>query len=426
MVLAILNGGSVEESMTGAHPKADEAKGHENNNKTQEEKFHAGSIDDSKATKSSNSTITSKSASRHENESKPARTKSDQTQSSNDDSNLSFLPICPNCSLPQLQYPRIGLNSRPPPDPSASYCANEPAIALAGHDVHGNAFPGIKPKHQHPSLATGNTANGTTSKMAKSKQSAKAALSSVAAAAAAANVVGANARSFQAPGSTTSPPPGSPLDSSTPSEPGTMTTGTATPPASAPNNNSTASEYPSIKTPQMRCPNNCGQWKAVNVMAKHLDMCMLGKGRKAGREAREKMGRDAAGAGGGGGGEGSRAGTPKPNISVVVSGAGSNNTINKDSNSSTTTNNVNINNNSTGSNLKRKFDPGVQDAAAAAANIPHNHHQKHHQNHHGSNGNGNTVDNVNNSNSNNNNNGRSGGTSTGEDSGKRKKAKKVK
>jgi hypothetical protein len=65
-------------------------------------------------------------------------------------------------------------------------------------------------------------------------------------------------------------------------------------------------EYPTIKTPQMKCPNRCGQWKAVNVMAKHLDVCMLGRGRKAGREARERIG-----AGNSTPGD-SRAGTPRP------------------------------------------------------------------------------------------------------------------
>lgn len=46
-------------------------------------------------------------------------------------------------------------------------------------------------------------------------------------------------------------------------------------------------------------------------MAKHLDACLLGKGRRAGREARERIG---AGTGNATPVEGSRAGTPKPGV----------------------------------------------------------------------------------------------------------------
>lgn len=58
-------------------------------------------------------------------------------------------------------------------------------------------------------------------------------------------------------------------------------------------------------------------------MAKHLDACLLGKGRRAGREARERIG---AGTGTGNGTpvEGSRAGTPKPGTGAGA-GAGAGN-----------------------------------------------------------------------------------------------------
>jgi hypothetical protein len=76
----------------------------------------------------------------------------------------------------------------------------------------------------------------------------------------------------------------------------------------------------------MKCPNNCGQWKTVNVMAKHLDACLLGKGRRAGREARERIGASGSANNNGAGtpvGEGSisRAGTPKPGAGAGAAGA---------------------------------------------------------------------------------------------------------
>ncbi len=54
-------------------------------------------------------------------------------------------------------------------------------------------------------------------------------------------------------------------------------------------------------------------------MAKHLDACLLGKGRRAGREARERIG---AGTGNGTPVEGSRAGTPKPGTAAAGNGNG--------------------------------------------------------------------------------------------------------
>ncbi|KAJ5484748.1 hypothetical protein N7539_004736 [Penicillium diatomitis] len=48
--------------------------------------------------------------------------------------------ICPDCRLPRLEYPPIGVGYRPPPDPNAEYCQNGPLITLPGHDVHGKMF----------------------------------------------------------------------------------------------------------------------------------------------------------------------------------------------------------------------------------------------------------------------------------------------
>lgn len=185
---------------------------------------------------------------------------------------ISDLEVCAHCDLPRLRYPRIGLNSRVPPDVNATYCANEPPIVLAGHDVHGNAFPGFKPKANATAANNAASMVALVSKNFKGKSSQSKADKKAAAAAAAAD------------------------DASS----GNSSDTAATP--SAPSN---SFEYPTIKTPQMKCPNRCGQWKAVNVMAKHLDVCLLGRGRKAGREARERIGASNSTPGD------SRAGTPR-------------------------------------------------------------------------------------------------------------------
>jgi hypothetical protein len=190
---------------------------------------------------------------------------SNSTSTSKDSKSASDLMICTNCNLPRLKYPRIGLTSRPPPDPNAQYCANEPPVVLAGHDVHGNAFPGFKPK---PNTAT--TASKST-KTTKSKSTTKKSA--------------AAATETSSPTTSQDSPPSSETPKTT-----TTTTTTTTTAAAAGTTSSTSLEYPQIRTPQMKCPNNCGQWKNVNAMAKHLDACLLGKGRKAGREARERIG----------------------------------------------------------------------------------------------------------------------------------------
>ncbi|ERF71041.1 hypothetical protein EPUS_03321 [Endocarpon pusillum Z07020] len=254
MIYNILDGSSTGEAAKEANPAP--------------EKAGTSEVSDKTTTKDTTSTSS---------EAKPSKTSNDNESSSTKPSKSeSALQICSNCNLPRLKYPRIGLTSRPLPDPNASYCANEPPVVLAGHDVHGNAFPGFKPK-PNAAAAASSTSKTTKPKPNGSKSDKKAAAATADA----------------------SSPSGS-QDSSTPS---------------------TSFEYPQIRTPQMKCPNNCGQWKAVNVMAKHLDACLLGKGRRAGREARERIG---AGTGTGNGTpvEGSRAGTPKPGTAGAGAGSG--------------------------------------------------------------------------------------------------------
>ncbi|GAD97849.1 transcriptional activator (PtaC), putative [Paecilomyces variotii No. 5] len=45
--------------------------------------------------------------------------------------------ICPDCRLPRLLYPTIGVGARPPPDPFQGYCKNEPPVNRPGIDIHG-------------------------------------------------------------------------------------------------------------------------------------------------------------------------------------------------------------------------------------------------------------------------------------------------
>ncbi|KAF7511319.1 hypothetical protein GJ744_004884 [Endocarpon pusillum] len=260
MIYNILDGGSTAEAAKEANPAP--------------EKAATSEVSDKTTTKDTTSTSSEAKASKTSNDNESSSIKPSKSEPA--------LQICSNCNLPRLKYPRIGLTSRPLPDPNASYCANEPPVVLAGHDVHGNAFPGFKPKPNAAAAASTTTSKTTKPKPNGSKSDKKAAAAAAAAAAATA-------------------------DASSPS--GSQDSCSETTPAATPS--TTSFEYPQIRTPQMKCPNNCGQWKAVNVMAKHLDACLLGKGRRAGREARERIG---AGTGTGNGTpvEGSRAGTPKP------------------------------------------------------------------------------------------------------------------
>ncbi|KAJ9298888.1 hypothetical protein DTO271G3_3130 [Paecilomyces variotii] len=48
--------------------------------------------------------------------------------------------ICPDCRLPRLLYPTIGVGARPPPDPFREYCKRMPPVTRPGIDIHGYPF----------------------------------------------------------------------------------------------------------------------------------------------------------------------------------------------------------------------------------------------------------------------------------------------
>jgi hypothetical protein len=156
---------------------------------------------------------------------------------------------CPQCRLRRLQYPRVGYNSRPVPDPSEQYCKTEPMIIVDKHDVHGQRKKGVKVKGQPKN------------KKKKKDDAASPAVS----------------------------------ENSDP----------LTPSSSMP---ADAFEFKEIDFPAAKCPNRESHlgdhWKSVNVFATHLNgSCYLKKDRAAGREANAKIGgtpRD------------SRANSPKP------------------------------------------------------------------------------------------------------------------
>lgn len=140
---------------------------------------------------------------------------------------------CPNCRLPRLLYPRVGFNSRPPPDPAAQYCKQEPMIILDKHDVHGQRKKGVKVKGQ-----------------AKGKNKKK--------------------NEGASPVSNNSDP--------------------MTPSSSMPD----SFEFKEIDYPAAKCPNRNSHlgdhWKAVNLFATHLNgSCWLRRDRAAMREANAKI-----------------------------------------------------------------------------------------------------------------------------------------
>ena len=174
---------------------------------------------------------------------------------------VSNLPICPTCNLPRLLYPTKGAGSRPPPDPSISYCATQPPVKMPGHDVNGNPFATDKPPYK--------------SKMKKAQREA------------------AQATSPQ-PSQNSGSPPVSPREGSINSS--------QKPPTSAPNEK----EKPFVTFPERKCPNpECQRYMPVARIAKHLDRCLGISGRQSSRNAMEKMG-----TGAGNTPAGSRAGTP--------------------------------------------------------------------------------------------------------------------
>ena len=178
------------------------------------------------------------------------------------------LPICPSCGLPRLLYPTIGVGSRPPPDPSISYCVNSPPICKAGLDVNGNPFATDKPPYK--------------SKMKKSQKAEQ-----VAAAAPSPN-----------PSHNSGSPPQSPREGS----------------FNAAQNQQGPTLYPgdekkpAVSFPERKCP-NCPRYLVVTKMARHLDRCLGLSGRQSSRNALEKMG-----TGTGNTPLGSRAGTPSATI----------------------------------------------------------------------------------------------------------------
>ena len=142
---------------------------------------------------------------------------------------------CPNCRLRRLQYPRVGFNSKPVPDPTEQYCKTEPMIILDKHDVHGQRKKGVKVKGQ-----------------AKGKNKKK----------------------------------------NDPASPTSENSDALTPLSSMPGE---SFEFKEIDYPAAKCPNRESHlgdhWKSVNVFATHLNgSCYLKKDRAAGREANAKIG----------------------------------------------------------------------------------------------------------------------------------------
>jgi len=167
-------------------------------------------------------------------ETKAAILKADQVQFKGNPMKTVKHIRCPNCRLPRLLYPRVGFNSRPPPDPTQQYCKAEPMIVLDKHDVHGQRKKGVKVKGQ-----------------AKGKNKKK--------------------NEAASPTSENS-------DSLTPS-------------SSLP---ADTFEFKEIDYPAAKCPNRDSHlgdhWKSVNVFATHLNgSCYLKRDRAAGREANAKM-----------------------------------------------------------------------------------------------------------------------------------------
>lgn len=155
---------------------------------------------------------------------------------------------CPNCKKLRLWYPRVGFNSKPPPDPAGDYCKTEPVIILDKHDVHGQRKKGVKMKGQPKG-------KGKNNKLRESS-----------------------------PASSIGDP--------------------STPQGSLPD----SFEFKEIDYPAAKCPNRNSHlgdhWKAVNLFATHLNgSCWLKRDRAAKGEANAKMS---------GTPKDSRANSPKP------------------------------------------------------------------------------------------------------------------
>ena len=141
---------------------------------------------------------------------------------------------CPNCKLQRLWYPRVGFNSKPPPDLTAQYCKTEPVIIIDKHDVHGQRKKGVKMKGQPKG-------KGKNNKLRESS-----------------------------PASSIGDP--------------------QTPQSAMPE----SFEFKEIDYPAAKCPNRNSHlgdhWKAVNLFATHLNgSCWLKRDRAALREANAKL-----------------------------------------------------------------------------------------------------------------------------------------
>ncbi len=141
---------------------------------------------------------------------------------------------CPQCKLPRLLYPTIGLNARPPPDPNVHYCSHQPFVSKPGHDVHGNPF------------ATDKVSNrGKNNKKKQQEEKEKESLAS-----------------------SPSTDPSTPLNSSFKSN-------------GAPEK---------VSFPTMKCPNpTCTRYLLSSRIAQHLDKCLGITGRQSSRNAMTKM-----------------------------------------------------------------------------------------------------------------------------------------
>lgn len=155
--------------------------------------------------------------------------------------------VCPNCSLPRLFDVPTNMST----EERQRYCGNAPPIVRSGHDVHGNAFLTDKPNNR-----------------GKKKQQPQQTQISAA----------------PSPDSGSTSPPGTPAT--------TSFTSAVLPEPVKPNT------FPTIK-----CPNTkCTRYIAVRRMAAHIERCLFNEGRKAAKDAADKLD--------------SRAGTPKPTILI--------------------------------------------------------------------------------------------------------------
>ena len=157
---------------------------------------------------------------------------------------------CPNCLLPRLfRDPSTLAQSE-----RAKYCGNAPRVQRPEHDVHGNPFFELKPLR------------GQKKKPPKQSQQQLSAAPS--------------------PDSSSSSPPPTPATSSFSNSAGPVEP--LTKPA-----------YPNVKCPNTKCTRYIG----VRRLAAHIETCLFNKGRRAAKDAADRLEASS-----------SRAGTPKPDL----------------------------------------------------------------------------------------------------------------